>query len=167
MALPRFKRTDIWREGKYLDLWSIVHVVSGVVVALALSLSGLGMPASFVIALLVLVMYEMWEAMVRIEETPQNRVADVVVGIAAFYPAYVALAPLLSGSRYAAVFFLFLLGDIALSTFGWLASRKAAVLESKMRAEYESRIRQLRLRRTLRRKRAAARRSARTGELAH
>jgi hypothetical protein len=161
MALPRFRRTDIWREGIYLDLWSVVHLLSGVATALGLALFRFDALAAITIALLAFISYELWEAMVSIRETPQNRVADVVVGIAAFAPAYLSLVPLLHGIAYAAVFALVLVLDIALSTFGWLASRKAAALEAKMRAEYEQRLASFRLRRVARRKRAAARRAAR------
>ena len=151
MPLPRFTRTDIWREGKYLDLWSVAHMLSGVSTALGLALFPFNADAAFVIALLMFVAYELWEAMVAIHETPQNRVMDVVVGIAAFAPAYLSLVPRLHGMQYLAVFALVLLLDISLSVFGWLASRKAAALETKMRAEYVQRMERLRARRASRR----------------
>ncbi|MCR4325882.1 MAG: hypothetical protein NUV59_03725 [Patescibacteria group bacterium] len=154
-----FERTDIWREGKWLDLWSVVHFLSGVSVALGLALLGFGMPAAFVISFLMLVAYEMWEAMVKIEETPQNRVMDVVVGMMSFAPTFLYFTPILSGDMYLyiVVFGIVLAVNIALATFGWLASHKAAVLEEKVRTEYEQRIEKLRARRARKRARRLAR----------
>src|SRR3990167_7248440 len=84
----RFERSDIWREGKWLDMWSVVHLLSGMSFGLALWVLGLGTTASIVIAFLVFVLYETWEAMVRIVETPQNRFMDVVVGMMSFAPVF-------------------------------------------------------------------------------
>lgn len=49
------ERTDIWREGKYLDLWSVPHVLSGISVALGLYILGFDFWAAFVIGFLLLV----------------------------------------------------------------------------------------------------------------
>jgi hypothetical protein len=87
----RFERTDIWREGKYLDLWSAVHFLSGASLGLGfyfLRFLNIGVTGSIVIVFLLLVAYELWEAMVRIAETPQNRVLDVVVGMVSFLPFF-------------------------------------------------------------------------------
>ena len=130
-------------------------MLSGILTALVLAPLPFDTYAAFVIALLIFIAYELWEAMVAIHETPQNRIMDVVVGILAFSPAYLELVPRLHGVQYTAVFALALLLDISLSVFGWLASRKAAVLEIKMRAEYEQRMARLRVRRAARRSRRA------------
>src|SRR3989344_9620144 len=92
----RFERTDIWREGKWLDLGSVVHVLSGFSISLGFYYLGLGAFASVALALLSLISYEMWETIVRIEETHTNRFMDVVVGMVSFVPAFFLVAPLLS-----------------------------------------------------------------------
>lgn len=150
----RFERTDIWREGKWLDLWSVVHFLTGMSLGLGLYFLKLGVPASVIIAFLLLVVYEMWEAMVKIEETPQNRFMDVVVGMASFLPTFFYLAPALSSYHQVLVFGLVLTANVTLSVFGWLESRKADELEAKLRADLLKRRKQFvdaRLRRRMRR----------------
>src|SRR4051794_30035219 len=90
----KVERMDIWREGKWVDLWSTVHFLSGVSLGLGMYFFTFGTMGSIIITLLLLIGYEMWEAMVKIEETPQNRFMDVVVGIASFLPTFLFIAPL-------------------------------------------------------------------------
>ncbi len=150
----RFQRTDMWREGKWLDLWSVVHFLTGMSLGLGLYFLKLGSSASVIIAFLLLVAYEMWEAMVKIEETPQNRFMDVVVGMASFLPVFFYLAPALSSYHQVLIFGLVLTANVVLATFGWLESRKADELEKKLRADLlkrRTRFNDSRLRRRLRR----------------
>lgn len=131
-----FVRTDIWREGKWLDLWSVPHFLSGIVIGLGIYLFHFGALASGALALLSLISYEMWEAMVRIEEAPTNRFMDVVVGMAGYLPAFFLLAPRLPQASLIFTFGLVFIVDIVMSYFGWRASRKAATLEKRMRERY-------------------------------
>ncbi len=132
----RFKRTDIWREGEWLDLWSVVHLLSGVSTGFALYVVHFGASASLVLAFVLFVAYELWEAMVRIKETPANRFMDVVVGMVGFYPAFVFIAPVFSGTTFWGVFAAILTVNIWMATLGWIASQKAAALERRLRARY-------------------------------
>ncbi|MEK7156514.1 MAG: hypothetical protein AAB790_01780 [Patescibacteria group bacterium] len=156
----RFVRTDIWREGKWVDLWSVVHLLSGVSTAFAITWFGFGFAASAVIAFLLFVAYELWEAMVKIAETPQNRSMDVVAGMVSFVPAFF-LVQILSGSALILAFGIVLTVNIVLATFGWLASRKADEFEHRLRNEFvaqRERLRgqRVRLRTAMKRHRAAA-----------
>lgn len=128
-------RTDIWREGKWVDLWSLVHLLSGASTAFSLALLGFGFEASTVIAFLLFVAYELWEAMVKIAETPQNRSMDVVAGMVSFVPVFYFVQGW-SGYYFILVFGLIVTLNIVLATFGWLASRKAEEFERKLRAEF-------------------------------
>lgn len=150
----KFVRTDIWREGEWVDLWSVVHFLSGSSVGFSLYIIGFDALSASVIATILLIAYEMWEAMVRIEETRANRVMDVVVGLASFFPTYFYLAPTLAGEELYAVFAAILALNIILSVFGWMASRKAAAFEARMRLEYEMKRESVRRRlRTMRERR--------------
>ena len=62
----RFARTDIWREGTWLDLWSVVHFLSGSSIGLGFYFLHFGKAASLVLALLSLISYEMWEVIVQL-----------------------------------------------------------------------------------------------------
>lgn len=132
----KFVRTDIWREGEYLDLWSVPHFLSGMAVALILFLFGFATNAAFIIAFLLLVAYEMFEAIVKIEETHWNRILDVVVGMVSFTPTFL-LAPQFPRMQVIMACTVVLALDGILSFFGWRASQKASVLESAVRAEFE------------------------------
>jgi hypothetical protein len=135
----RFERTDIWREGKWIDLWSVVHFLSGVSLGLGTYFFKFGIQSSFIIVFLLLVAYEMWEAIVQIEETPQNRFMDVVVGMGSFSPTFLYLAPEFTHSHLILVFGLITTLNTVLATFGWRESRKAQELEQKVRAEIAER----------------------------
>lgn len=135
-GMQRFTRTDVWREGVWLDLWSVVHLLSGTLVGFVLYLLNFSGEASAVIAFLLFVLYEMWEVMVQIEETPTNRMMDVVVGMVGYGISYFGIAPYCSQIQVVGMFVVLACVDAVASTFGWIASRKAAILEQKMRTRY-------------------------------
>jgi hypothetical protein len=132
----RFERTDIWREGKWLDLWSVVHLLSGMSIGFALYPVHFGAIASVIIVLLGLTSYELWEMAVQIKETPMNRCMDVVVGMTGFLPIFFLLAPRLTQTWFILTFGFILTANIVMSTFGWIASQKAAELKVRTRARY-------------------------------
>lgn len=153
----RFERTDLWREGKWFDLWSVVHLFSGASMGFIFYFLPFNTTASIVIAFLLLVAYEMWEKIVGIEEAPTNRVMDVVVGMVGFLPIFFLLAPALSQTNRILVFGFLLTVNVVGSVFGWMASQKAVELKKRVRARYE-------LRRKRRLERKALRREARASE---
>ena len=126
----------MWREGEWLDLWSVVHFFSGVSLGLGMAFVPFGPGASTLLALLLFVLCEMWEALVRIQETPANRCMDVVVGFFGFAVAYFFLTPQLGSRLHVLVFALVLAINFLLSVSGWRASQKAAALEERVRARY-------------------------------
>jgi hypothetical protein len=129
-------RTDIWREGKYLDLWSVPHFLSGMLVGIALRYIGLATLPAFVIALILLIAYEFFEYCADIEEMFTNSVMDVVVGMVSFTPTFL-LFPTISANNALMLFTFTAILDAILSWFGWQASHKAYVFEKKVRAEIE------------------------------
>lgn len=141
-----FRRTDIWREGKWVDLWSVVHFLSGSSVAFSIAWFGFGYVPSAVIAFLLFVAYELWEAMVKIEETPQNRFMDIVVGMMSFIPTFF-LVQGLSRSDFLLAFGLVLTVNVILAAVGWFASRKAEEFEHRLRTKFTAQRARLRERR--------------------
>ncbi len=157
MAIDRegkYIRTDIWREGQWLDLWSVVHFLTGAAIGFFPRYLGVDAVPAFAIVFLLLVMYEMFEAMAKIEETPSNRVMDVVVGMTSFTPAFFWNETLTLSTSILACGII-LTASISLATLGWMASRKASVLEAKMHAEFDAQIEKLRERNERRKKRRA------------
>ncbi len=127
-------RTDAWCEGAYLDLWSVPHFLSGMVVAFSLFFLGFEARSAFIIAFLLLVVYEMFESVAKIEETKWNRVLDVVVGMVSFTPTFLLL-PRVDTTEAIIAFVAITCADVVLSFFGWRASQKAAELEKVLRAQ--------------------------------
>ena len=131
-----FRRTDIWREGTWLDLWSVVHLLSGVLIGLGFYFLHIDELASIVIALTALICYEIWERIVQIEEALTNGFMDVVVGMAGFVAAFFIFGPALSSASFVPVFLCVFAIDIVMSVFGWRASQKAEMLKKRMHARY-------------------------------
>lgn len=142
-----FVRTDIWREGEWLDLWSVVHFLSGMSTGFAIFFFNFAPVPATIIAFLLFTAYEMWEALAHIEETPANRFMDVVVGMVSFLPTYFFLAPRLSESGFISTAGTILIINIVLSVVGWRASKKAAALEKAFRARVEEERERMRARR--------------------
>ncbi|HUD02648.1 MAG TPA: hypothetical protein VMR46_01330 [Candidatus Paceibacterota bacterium] len=132
----KFERTDIWREGTWLDLWSVVHFLSGLSIGLGFYFLQIGAVASLLLALVLLIAYEMWERLMQMEETFANGCMDVVVGMFSFLLAFFISAPLLPGVLLVLAFGAVLAVDVSMSIFGWRASQKAAVLKERMLARY-------------------------------
>ncbi len=156
-----FVRTDMWAEGQWLDLWSVPHFLSGIALAFTIYFFHFEIAPSFVIGFILLVLYELFEVVAKIEETPTNRIMDVVVGMTSFTPTFL-LAPRVSPSQLIFIFGIILTIDIILSTLGWSASKKAAVLEQNLRRELEEQKQKFRARRLRRKDKKLQKRLART-----
>lgn len=137
------ERTDIWKEGKWLDLWSVVHVLSGISLGFGFYFLYLGDTFTFLLVLALLILYEVWEIMEKIEEAPTNRFMDVVVGVAGFVPAFYFVAPILSYPMLVLVFLFVLVLNIALSVMGWHASQKAGELKKRLHERYSIKFEKL------------------------
>lgn len=78
---------DVWKHGKYLDLWSLVHFLSGFV------LCGLfyWLEFSFIWALIyssiLLSLWEVLEFFISIIEPSLNVIVDIIVGLLGFFSA--------------------------------------------------------------------------------
>lgn len=139
MDIPRYGkliRRDIWREGEYLDLWSVPHFLSGMCVGFLLFFLDFDFRSAFIIALLMLIAYEMFEVIAQIEETRMNSFLDVVVGMSSFLLTFI-YAPHFPPEKVLLVFGIALVTDAILSFFGWRESQKASALEAKMREEWQ------------------------------
>jgi len=131
------KRKDIWREGEYLDLWSVPHFLSGALLACFIYLLHLPFLYATLLATLLLVAYEVFEIYVLdIHESEWNRNLDVVVGLASFIP----LTLVIFDWKFIEVFVLGLcvgVPDGILSYIGWTVSQKGILFEKKITREYE------------------------------
>lgn len=137
------RRTDIWREGKYADLWSVVHVLSGAIAGLFPLL----VPLSFWPALFTATAFFIaWELVERYggiaAEYWTNQVTDVLFGIAGFLATYPLLGWENREALWALFFFLWVLA-LSLSWSGWRAAARARLLHEALLREREKLSRSL------------------------
>jgi hypothetical protein len=132
---PRGKliRTDIWKKGEYVDLWSVAHTLSGVALGFYPRYFHLGIVAALAAAFVLLVMYELFEVVVQIQETLANHTTDVLFGLIGFTSAY--FFALRQGGTGILACGIATAVAIAVSAIGWSYSYKAYAIEKKFRAE--------------------------------
>ena len=129
-------RKDMWREGEYLDLWSVPHFLTGALIACLVYLLHLPFWYAVLLATVLFIGYEVFEHIIEIEETVWNRRLDVVVGLASFVPITI----LISDWKFVEVFILGLcvgIPDGIFSYFGWVASQKGILFEQKVHKEFD------------------------------
>ena len=114
---------DIWKEGKYIDLWSLNHVLSGGVLAGLLIFIGLPFWVSFLAALSLILGWEIYEIVKGIEEPIGNKIMDVVTGILGFivmYPLFMKMDEISRIIIFAIISTIFLF----LELWGFIAYKK-------------------------------------------
>lgn len=112
-----------WREGRYFDLWMVAHFASGVAGGFSNVFFGLTMPGVYVVALLMMVLWELGEHRLRVRESRSNRVLDVLVGLAGVQVALWIAAALTRRQQFVA-FAVSFAAALGLSIVGWVAFRR-------------------------------------------
>ncbi|HRH25667.1 MAG TPA: hypothetical protein PLD99_01785 [Parcubacteria group bacterium] len=74
-----------WKEGKHIDLWSVVHTLSGVALGSILFYFEMDITIALVIALMLFVGWEAVEVALGIKEHATNMVMDVVFDFLGFF----------------------------------------------------------------------------------
>ena len=77
-----------WDEGKYFDLWMIVHFLTGVMIGVGAYMIELTPIVSYVGTFVSLTLYEVAEEGFGVEETIENRLTDIVFGFVGFVIFY-------------------------------------------------------------------------------
>ncbi|MEI6863866.1 MAG: hypothetical protein WCK46_00630 [Candidatus Adlerbacteria bacterium] len=93
MARKFLQRKSTWR-GTYVDLWSVPHVISGVVIAYLLFFFDFSFYVSFWIALSIGIGWELFERITRLSRTEAytNSLGDIVAAQAGFGAAFFLLS---------------------------------------------------------------------------
>lgn len=112
---------DIWKHGTYVDTWSIVHFLSGFLLAgISLKL-GLGIVTALLISTVLLVSWEAFEWLLKIIEPSMNVMMDIIIGIAGFFTgAYL----MMNYQGFEWVFYVALVATVGLSLWGFFDFRK-------------------------------------------
>ena len=107
---------SFWREGKYIDSWSIIHLLSGfglgVILLLFFKLSFIN-TIPLTISLLVLA-----EILEPAKEKIENKISDVLIGFLGLILAFIAYLNLSKEILLASSVFIFLIWG-TLNIIGW------------------------------------------------
>lgn len=76
--------TDIWKHGKFVDMWSVVHLSSGFLLSGFLYWMGYSFELSLILAVAALVAWEGFEWLTRIIEPSVNVFVDIIIGMVGF-----------------------------------------------------------------------------------
>ena len=112
---------SIWKEGKYLDLWSLPHFLVGIILGHIFIYFNLSLTIALIATLVIKTVWEVYEhKYVTIEAVP-NKILDVIIGLIGLITVYVyndyALINLVS-------FSVILIINIIFSFWGLLSMKK-------------------------------------------
>ena len=79
-----YLHSKIWREGKYLDFWSIIHIVDGMLMTSIGIFLGFSFLTIFLISLAILLLWEFVEP----PEHLYNKLLDMITSIAGLLISY-------------------------------------------------------------------------------
>lgn len=116
--------TFSWEEGRYFDLWMVVHILAGFTLGLLAEVIGFTTFTALLIIIPMLVLWEVGEYMKGVKEHAENQVIDVVVAIVAALVAIEWIGDVVASDT---TFALFLFSSImlgVLTLIGWLAYRR-------------------------------------------
>jgi len=75
---------DIWKHGTYIDTWSLVHFLSGVLLSSLFYKLGFGFTLALVCSFFILLAWEVFEWAITIIEPSANVIMDMVFGTLGF-----------------------------------------------------------------------------------
>jgi hypothetical protein len=111
---------DPWREGKYVDLWSLVHFLAGFLLSSLLFHAGFSLFGTVAITLVALAVYEVGEKAAGVDEHATNRITDILFGLGGLGIVHEIAKGDLAWSIFSAAATTFAL----LNYLGWRAWRK-------------------------------------------
>jgi hypothetical protein len=98
---------DIWKHGHVVDLWTLVHILSGMMLGIGSVWLGLPFLTAAILVFFLLGAWEAYEWLLKILEKPVNVASDLVFGMLGFFAiAYahygigMAIDPLLAGGLF-------------------------------------------------------------------
>jgi hypothetical protein len=109
---------DIWKHGTYVDLWSLVHLLSGFLLSGIFYGTGTGFLQAFLFSFVLLVAWEMFEWIVKIIEPSLNVMVDIIIGLLGFFAGGYLYYEL--GMPFAQSFYPALAATLVLSVWGFL-----------------------------------------------
>lgn len=84
---PEKDKKRLWRERKFLDMWSLVHLLGGFAIGGILLLLNIDTYIASAIAVALFAGWEIFEIVTKIHEHAFNRLSDMIVDYAGFFLA--------------------------------------------------------------------------------
>ena len=113
-----------WKEGRIWDAWMLVHFLSGAALACVLTLLSFGGVQAYLVALGLLVAWEIGEKIGRVEEAIENLALDVVFGMLGFFLFEQFFLPLVNQRGVVLILIATLLFAVLGSVLGWVAYKR-------------------------------------------
>ena len=114
-----------WWDGKFLDLWSIPHLLFGIVTILLFNQIGLDLVGGLFLTLLIAFLWEIFEYSKRWHEFLTNSLSDIVVAIIGYTITWLIIIYSHATEQQPLVAFVVVtIIWLGLNFTGWLISRK-------------------------------------------
>ena len=105
----------LWEEGKYLDFWSVIHFLSGVLLGILFGMLNITFLPALLLIIMLGIIFEVIEYFILGIETFPNKVVDVIISTIGFLIAFLLLPKSLL------LFLILLVVWIILNIIGWIA----------------------------------------------
>jgi purine-cytosine permease-like protein len=115
--------TFTWNEGRYFDLWTLTHIISGIPLALIFLILESERFIAYSISISLFVLWEIFEKLFKIFETIENRLLDIVSATLGFAFIFEITKNLQRETFVALLTFSFVIW-IVLCIIGWLDFKK-------------------------------------------
>ncbi len=113
-----------WGEGKYWDLWMLVHISWGVIIACIMNFLFLQTVPAYLIALGAMIAWKTYELLTGIKEELTNLILDIVFEFFGFIGVYEYILPFISLTERIIFLTTIFIIMIILEVIGWRAYRK-------------------------------------------
>ena len=115
----------VWDDGKYVDLWTVNHVLAGVILAGIFTLWGLNPWIGLAFAVILMVAWEVieiWSGAPGLIESKENSFLDVLTGLVGYGAMYVVIINIDSSQSLPILFGATAIW-VVLETWGFLSLR--------------------------------------------
>lgn len=116
------QKINIWAEGEFIDLWTVVHFLTGILLGFTPFIFDFPIPLIwiFTAVLVLLVLWEVFEYIRKIKETAGNRVVDILIAVVGF-ALTMSVYPILEPEFAHIIGIIILVIYLTLNLSGWLA----------------------------------------------
>lgn len=111
--------TPVWSHGKYLDYWSLIHFLTGLILGIGALFASEERFLSLILIFILLIIYEILENKTEVSENIENIALDVIIGSVGGAIALFLLPLAMSTDSILATLILVIILGIFLVSQGW------------------------------------------------